>query len=166
MSESFVHPPASTGNPLWQHHHLGHVLWLSQQRFEQRVLALLMADVEAPLALSNLAARAHISAAHVHITRHLPLEGARLTDLAERAGMTKQAMAHLVEQCEAWGLVERQADARDRRARQVTFTALGKDWLASFGRAVTQAQREFQAQVGTEVATVVQLGLEAYVQGS
>ena len=149
---------------MWQHSHLGQLLWLAQQRFDQRVLSLMTADVEAPLALSNLAARAQISAAHVHITRHLPLEGARLTDLALRARMTKPAMADLVNQCEAWGLVERQPDPLDRRARRVLFTPLGKDWLATFGRAVAQAETEFQSQVGIDIATVVQLGLEAYNQ--
>lgn len=155
--------PTATAQ-LWQHSHLGHLLWQGQQRFEQRVLALMMADVHAPLALSNLAARAQIGAAHVHITRHLPLGGARLTELAQRARMTKQAMADLVDQCEAWGLVERQPDPLDRRARRVAFTALGQDWLATFGRAVSQAEAEFRAQVGTDVATVVLLGLEAYTQ--
>jgi DNA-binding MarR family transcriptional regulator len=157
-------PAHTTTAQLWQHSHLGHLLWQAQQRFEQRVPALMTADVHAPLALSNLAARAQIGAAHVHITRHLPLQGARLTELAQRAHMTKQAMADLVTQCEAWGLVERQPDPRDRRARWVTFTPLGKDWLAAFGRAVAQAEAEFRAQVGNDVATVVLLGLEAYTQ--
>jgi len=60
--------------------------------------------------------------------------------------------------------VERQPDPRDRRARWVTFTPLGKDWLAAFGSAVAQAEAEFRAQVGNDVATVVLLGLEAYMQ--
>jgi DNA-binding MarR family transcriptional regulator len=78
--------------------------------------------------------------------------------------MTKQAMADLVTQCEAWGLVERQPDPLDRRARRVAFTSLGQEWLATFGRAVAQAQVEFHTQVGNDVATVVLLGLEAYTQ--
>lgn len=157
-------PPPITPQALWQHSHLGHLLWQAQQRFEQRVLGLMTADVHAPLALSNLAARAQIGAAHVHITRHLPLGGARLTELAQRARMTKQAMADLLSQCEAWGLVERQPDPLDRRARRVVFTPLGQDWLATFGRAVAQAEAEFRSQVGNDVATVVLLGLEAYAQ--
>ena len=45
------------------------------RRFDERVLALMAHDVEVPLALSNLAARAQVSAAHIHITRHLALRG-------------------------------------------------------------------------------------------
>jgi DNA-binding MarR family transcriptional regulator len=112
--------------------------------------------------LSNLAARAQVSAAHVHITRHLALEGSRLTDLAARAGMSKQSMGDLVDQCEAWGLVKRETDSRDKRARLVRFTDTGLAWLGAFEQAVAQADREFRAEVGAEVATVVALGLEAY----
>ena len=115
-----------------------------------------------PLALSNLAARAQVGAAHVHITRHLPPQGARLTELAQRAGMTKQAMAALVTQCEAWGMVQRQDDPRDARARHIVFTASGLAWLQAYQAAVDQAQSELAQAVGQEVATVVALGLEAY----
>jgi DNA-binding MarR family transcriptional regulator len=115
-----------------------------------------------PLALSNLAARDQVGAAHIHITRHLAVGGSRLTDLAQSAGMSKQAMGDLVTQCEAWGLVTREADAYDKRAKTVVFTAFGLLWLAAFERAVGQAEAEFRQAVGHDVATVVALGLEAY----
>ena len=101
----------------------------------------------------------------MHLTRHLPLAGARLTELAQAAGMSKQAMGDLVDQCEAWGLVARTADPHDARARRIVFTPLGLDWLAAFRAAVAQAEDEFRAAVGAEVATVVALGLEIYAGG-
>ncbi len=149
-------------NDSWRITHLGRLLGHAMRRFDARVLQLMARDVEVPLALSNLAARDQISAAHIHITRHLALGGDRLTDLAERAGMSKQAMANLVDQCEAWGLVTREADPRDARARIVRFTDTGLLWLQAFERAVLQAEAEFGDEVGAEVATVVKLGLEAY----
>jgi len=129
------------------------------------VLELMAHDVGVPLALSNLAARAQVSAAHIHITRHLAREGSRLTELAERAGITKQAMGALVDQCEAWGLVTRGPDPLDARARRVLFTADGLAWLDAFRSAVTQAEGEFRASVGNDIATVVTIGLEAYTAG-
>ncbi len=146
----------------WRQTHLGRLLGHAMRRFDERVLALMARNVDVPLALSNLAARAQVSAAHIHITRHLALEGSRLTDLAARAGMSKQAMGDVVDQCEAWGLVQREADSRDKRARLVAFTPTGLAWLAAFEQAVAQADREFRAEVGDDVATVVALGLEAY----
>jgi DNA-binding MarR family transcriptional regulator len=146
----------------WRLTHLGRLLGHAMRRFDERVLKLMADNVEVPLALSNLAARSQVSAAHIHITRHLALEGSRLTELAERAGMSKQAMGDLVDQCEAWGLVTREVDAKDARARLVRFTPIGLAWLRAFKEAVAQAEAEFRAEVGPEVATVVMLGLEAY----
>ena len=146
----------------WRQTHLGRLLGHAMRRFDERVLELMARNVEVPLALANLAARAQVTAAHIHITRHLALEGSRLTDLAAKAGMSKQAMGDLVDQCEAWGLVKREPDSRDRRARMVCFTPTGLLWLAAFEQAVAQADQEFRAEVGPEVATVVALGLEAY----
>ena len=154
--------PAAMSDERWRQTHLGRLMGHALRRFDARVLQLMARNVEVPLALSNLAARDQVTAAHVHITRHLALQGDRLTDLAQRAGMTKQAMAHLVEQCEAWGLVTREADALDARARRVRFTPTGLAWLQAFRDAVAQAEAEFRAEVGDEVATVVAIGLEAY----
>jgi hypothetical protein len=133
MTETPLETPFAHGADDWRQTHLGRLLGHAMRRFDERVLTLMAHDVDVPLALSNLAARAQISAAHVHITRHLDRGGSRLTELAERAGMTKQAMGTLVDQCEAWGLV-----------------------------AVAQAEAEFRASVGDDIAMVVTIGLEAY----
>ena len=146
----------------WRQTHLGRLLGHASRRFDERVLQLMARNIEVPLALSNLAARGQVGAAHIHITRHLALEGSRLTELAERAGMSKQAMGDLVGQCEAWGLVVREPDPRDARARQVRFTPAGLAWLQAFRDAVAQAEAEFRAEVGEAVATVVTLGLESW----
>ncbi|HEY8359999.1 MAG TPA: MarR family transcriptional regulator [Ramlibacter sp.] len=149
----------------WRLTHLGRLLGHAMRRFDERVLALMAHNIDVPLALSNLAARAQISAAHIHITRHLELKGTRLTELAERAGMSKQAMGDLVDQCEAWGLLTREPDPRDARARLLQFTPTGLLWLQAFKEAVAQAEREFRDEVGQDIATVVKIGLEAYSAG-
>ena len=148
--------------PSWRVTHLGRLMGHALRRFDERVLWLMSRDVLVPLALSNLAARDQVGAAHIHITRHLTIKGSRLTDLASSAGMSKQAMGDLVTQCEAWGLVTRELDAYDKRAKRVLFTNDGLIWLGAFERAVTQAETEFKTAVGQDVATVVALGLEAY----
>ena len=148
----------------WRQIHLGRLLGHAMRRFDERVLHLMSHNIDVPLALSNLAARSQVSAAHVHITRHLSLKGSRLNELASRAGMTKQAMGELVTQCEAWGLVIKQEDPIDARAKLICFTETGLAWLRAFESAVAQAEAEFKQEVGIEVATVVSLGLEAYIQ--
>jgi DNA-binding MarR family transcriptional regulator len=146
----------------WRHAHLGHWLRLGLERFDARVLALMAQHTGVSLGLSNLAGRGQLTAAHWQVTRHLPPEGARLTELAQRAGMSKQAMGTLVNQCEAWGLVRREADGLDARARRVCFTATGRAWLAAYRDSVAQAEEELRNAIGAEVATVIALGLEAY----
>jgi len=47
----------------WRQTHLGRLLGHAMRRFDERVLALMAHDVDVPLALSNLAARAQVSAA-------------------------------------------------------------------------------------------------------
>ncbi len=146
----------------WRQAHLGYLMGRALQRFDARVIELMAQDVNVPLALSNLAQRQQVGAAHIHITRHLPLAGARLTDLAGSAGMSKQAMGKLVDQCEAWALVTRTIDARDARAKRVAFTPLGHVWLKAFENAVAQTSSELRQAVGEQVATVISIGLEAY----
>lgn len=146
----------------WRITHLGRLMGNALRRFDERVLQLMATNIHVPLALSNLAARDQVGAAHIHITRHLAVGGSRLTELALSAGMSKQAMGDLVTQCEAWGLVTREDDAHDKRAKRVVFTESGLLWLEAFRRAVAQAEDEFRQAVGQDVATVVALGLEAY----
>ncbi|MCF8167051.1 MAG: MarR family winged helix-turn-helix transcriptional regulator [Rhodoferax sp.] len=147
---------------VWRTSHPGYWLRLALERFDARVMALMALHPGPSLGLSNLAARGQVAAAHWHITRHLPEQGARLTDLAQRAGMTKQAMAALVSQCEAWGMVAREADPLDARARRIVFTATGFAWLHAYRDAVAQTEAEMRSAIGDEVATVVAIGLEAY----
>lgn len=145
--------------------HLGHLLGDALRHFDGRVLQLMAAHPDLPLALSNLAARDQISASHIHLTRHLPEGGARASTLAQSAGISKQSMSDVLDQCEAWGLIDRKIDPLDARAKWVSYTATGQLWLKAFADAVRKAEHEFRSEVGENVATVVRLGLEAYAHG-
>ncbi len=146
----------------WRQTHLGHLMNSALRRFDARVLTLMSQNVDMPLTLAHLAQRGRLAASHIHITRHLELNGSRLTELAAKAFMTKQAMGKLVDQCEAWDLVQRRSDGRDGRAKRVMFTDTGLLWLGAFREAIAQAEAELASAVGQEVATVIALGLETY----
>ena len=117
--------PTDPSTPAIRTSHVGYWLRLALERFDARVLVLMAQHPGVPLGLANLAGRQQIGAAHVHITRHLARGGARLTTLAQAAGMSKQAMGTLVDQCAAWGMVTREDDPLDARAKRVVFTATG-----------------------------------------
>jgi DNA-binding MarR family transcriptional regulator len=67
---------------------------------------------------------------HGNVLQYLDDDGTRVSVLAERAHLTKQAMAQLVEHLEAHGYVERVPDPADRRAKLVRATARGREIYA------------------------------------
>jgi DNA-binding MarR family transcriptional regulator len=67
--------------------------------------------------------------AHTALLPHLDFEGIRLTDLAARVGVTKQAVGQLVDDLATLGLVERIEDPSDRRAKRIRFSRRGYNAL-------------------------------------
>jgi DNA-binding MarR family transcriptional regulator len=102
---------------------------------------------------------------HVSLTRNLDLTGTRVSELARRAGMTKQAMGELVSQCVALKLVVTSADPSDKRARVVQFTPAGLRWLEAFRHAVDEAEREMRDEVGSMAMDVLRGALALYGAG-
>lgn len=78
--------------------------------------------------------------AHNAVFANVPPEGIHLTDLAERAGMSKQAMSELVVDLEQLGYLQRVADPDDRRAKIIQFTSRG--WRAVDAALATFARME------------------------
>ena len=56
----------ATRHPDWRQAHLGRLLGHAMRRFDDRVLYLMAHHVDVPLALSNLAALAHLSMQSTH----------------------------------------------------------------------------------------------------
>jgi DNA-binding MarR family transcriptional regulator len=121
----------------WRHTNVGRLLNNAVRRFETRVFALLAEAGHTEARLS-----------HLHLTRNLDAAGTRITELGRRAGVTKQAVAELIVQCEELGLVKRVSDPTDARAKLVKFTKRGLEWLAAFKAAVEQAEHEMQVELG------------------
>jgi DNA-binding MarR family transcriptional regulator len=69
-----------------------------------------------------------LRSAHAQVFVALAVDGSRLTDLAARAGMTKQAMGELVRYLEQHGYLAIEPDPRDRRAKMIRPTTRG--WAA------------------------------------
>ena len=63
--------------------------------------------------------------AHAGLFPNIDLEGTRLTELARRLGVTKQAVGQLVTDLESLGVLERLDDPADGRAKLVRFTDKG-----------------------------------------
>ena len=74
-------------------------------------------------------------------------QGARLTDLARTAGITKQSMGALVDSLAQAGYVERVADPDDRRAQRIRLTARGR----AYARDVRRFGRELETRLAAPV---------------
>jgi DNA-binding MarR family transcriptional regulator len=79
-----------------------------------------------------------------------PPDGMRVTDLAARVGMTKQALGEFVATLQDAGLVEVTVDQRDRRVRLVRPTPAGQELQRVIESAITRIERRWAAEVGPE----------------
>jgi DNA-binding MarR family transcriptional regulator len=84
-----------------------------------------------------------IRVTHSTVLRRISTEGARVTDLAERAGMTKQSMCYIVDDLIELGYVTTSPDPTDGRAKLVVPTRKGEHFLA----AARELGDEYEAHV-------------------
>lgn len=86
--------------------------------------------------------------AHTSLFPYIDFEGTRLTTIADKLGISKQAVSQLVNELEAMGMVERISDPSDGRAKLVRFGAQGQARMLS-GLGVLQALAgELEAELG------------------
>lgn len=91
-----------------------------------------------------------LRAAHTNLFPHIDMEGTRLTDLARRVGISKQAVGQLVDELEEMGAVERVPDQRDGRAKLIRFASEGGQPVLMRGMAVLgQLEAQMQDEIGT-----------------
>jgi DNA-binding MarR family transcriptional regulator len=96
---------------------------------------------------------------HTALIPHIDLAGTRITDLAERVGVSKQAVSQLVDDLEALGIVTRSVDPDDARARRVVFTERGRAGLLE-GLAVLRAlEDELATALGSDTLTQLRAAL-------
>ena len=91
-----------------------------------------------------------IQPAHTTLFPHIDWDGKRLTTLAERLGVTKQAVKHLVDDLEEFGLVERIPDPSDGRAKLIRWTDDGTDAISDGLGLLEAIEQEFDEQLGRD----------------
>lgn len=88
--------------------------------------------------------------AHLQLMPHLDLEGTRITELARRAEITKQAVGQLVSDMEEAGYVERRPDPRDQRAKIVVLTKRGRKGVLDGLSVFSELMGELRAELGED----------------
>lgn len=137
----------------WRHTNIGRLLNSAVRRFETRVFELLAETGHTEARLT-----------HLNLTRNLDMAGTRMTELARRAGVTKQAMGELIVQCEELDLIRRVADSTDARAKVVKFTKRGLEWLEAFRASLAQAEDEMRQELGTLCVDGLKTALSSYAE--
>ena len=94
------------------------------------------------------AAGGRLRAAHTQLFPHITSDGIRLTDLADKLGVTKQAIGPLVDDLEREGVVERVDDPHDRRAKRIRWTRKGQRALLHGLGVLAQLETELARDVG------------------
>ena len=87
--------------------------------------------------------------AHTALFPHLDLDGTRLTELARRVGVSKQAVGQLVDELVDMGALERVPDPGDGRARLIRFADRdGEHGIIHGLRVLAGLERELAAAIG------------------
>ncbi len=91
---------------------------------------------------------APVRVAHTTLLPHVDLEGTRLTELARRLGVSKQAAGQLVDELERYGVLERVPDPTDARAKLVRFSKRGQAALFEGLAVLREIEDEMREVVG------------------
>jgi len=98
----------------------------------------------------------------------LPLfeeDGLRLTELAERGGISKQTMTTLIRKVEAAGLVARKVDLTDARASRIYLTAAARRFAPVASRALKGLEASADAVSDPKAKHHVVAWLRNYIRG-
>jgi len=134
------------------------------QRTEYPLIALLQ-DVQRQMG-DELHARLRklgyeeIRPAHGCVFGNMQPHGVRLTDIADRARITKQSVGEIVTNLEELGYVERIADPADRRAKLVRLTPLGQEVQKAARATFAQIEDEWGERIGKKKVAALRAALE------
>ncbi len=115
---------------------LATLMFVSYRAMDERVLAAMRA------------AGYDLTVAQSRIAQRIDDGGSRLTDLADRAQVTKQTASLLVAALEEKGIVERVPDPDDGRARLIRLTARGRAASHEAMQVVLGVEREWAEHLG------------------
>ncbi|MGD9528800.1 MarR family winged helix-turn-helix transcriptional regulator [Pseudonocardia sp.] len=104
-----------------------------------------------------------VTRAHGHVFDALDPDGSRITDMAVRARITKQAMGELCTSLEQRGYLARIPDPADGRAKLVVLTARGAAMVAVARTAMADLDAAWTAHLGRDATRDLRAALTSLV---
>ena len=105
----------------------------------------------------------HITPGHSDVFATLPLGGARASDMAANAGITRQSMGEIIRELVALGLLEMRPDPTDGRAKIVTFSPQGLKFTQEAMQHIIDLEQRFVDEFGAEDYETARRVLEGMV---
>ena len=130
-------------------------------RLTPAVLMMISArHAEARVYDAMIAAGYDVTMAQVRLAAQIGEDGTRLTELAQRARVTKQSASQLVDQLEQSGWVERVPDPADARAKLVRLAPRAREVQELARREERAIEREWTRHLGAERMRALREALE------
>lgn len=104
-----------------------------------------------------------VKQAHNAVFGTLGAGGARASDMAARAGITRQSMGEIIRDLVGLGLLEMRTDPADRRAKLVTYTAAGIELTTGGFQHIQDMEARFADALGADDYQRVRTGLMSIV---
>jgi DNA-binding MarR family transcriptional regulator len=105
-----------------------------------------------------------IRPSHSAVLANLGLGAVRVTELAERARVTQQAMGKMLKELERLGYVTRAVDRGDRRAREIKLTPRGEQLAADSRSVVAEVRAIYADKVGASELDTLESQLRTVVR--
>jgi|GEM_PF-1633210 len=104
-----------------------------------------------------------IGLTHTRVLRHMDLLGSTLSEIAERSGISRQAVAKAARELEQAGYLRIVDSTNDARAKSVTITDKGADLYEVIIDTLDVGERELERALGRETIRLLQRAVEGIV---
>ncbi len=114
----------------------------------------------------GLAARGYpdIRPSHSAVFANLGMGAVRVTELAERAHVTQQAMGKMLKELERMGYVARDIDGGDKRAKEIRLTQRGVALAEDSLEVINQIRSYYANKIGAQQLDELEQGLRDAVR--
>jgi DNA-binding MarR family transcriptional regulator len=136
-----------------RHRSLGRHLYTLYRIYDSRVLAGL-----------HSAGFKDIRPVHTDIVRSVEVGGSRVTDVATRCNVTKQAAGQVIKELVLLGYVRQMTDRKDTRVRIVVFTEKGMNLIVHLGGIFKRIDSKLAAVIGKKELATFRLQVDEMIE--